>query len=98
MGCDTAPHTAPRQIGHHLRTVIRAPGQSDFVVQRPPADATPDVRELPAGAPWVALPEARLRSTEASALATRWVTVAALVMLFALLVLTVVGTHIPSGE
>jgi len=47
--------------------------------------------------PAIDLPEARLHSSEASAFATRWVVRAALLLLFALLVLTLVGTHIPSG-
>jgi hypothetical protein len=76
-------------------SVIRAPGQSDFVVQRPAPVTAP---ELPPGARAVALPEACLRSSEASAFATRWVMRAAFLALFVLLVLTVVGTHIPSGE
>lgn len=48
--------------------------------------------------PRIDLPEARLHSSEASAFATRWVMRAALVLLLALLVLTMIGPHIPSGE
>ena len=54
--------------------------------------------ELPAAAFPVSLPKAFLRSPEASAFATRWVMRATIVILFALLVLTLVGPHIPSGE
>lgn len=64
------------------------------MVQRP----APSAPELPPGAHAVGLPEARLRSPEASAFATRWVMRATFLLLFALFVLTVVGTHIPSGE
>jgi len=68
------------------------------VVQRSAPDEAPAAIELPPGARAVALPVARLRSPEASAFATRWVMRATFVLLFALFVLTVVGTHIPSGE
>ena len=44
------------------------------------------------------LPEAQLISTEASAFATRWVMRATFFVLFVLVVLCLVGTHIPSGE
>jgi len=72
----------------------RSSAQSDFTVVRVP-DAAPVV--LPEAAGPVALPRAELRTPFASALATRWVLRATFAMLFALLVLCVVGLHIPSG-
>lgn len=44
------------------------------------------------------LPEAKLRSNEASAAATKIVLTLTFVILAALVVLCVVGPHIPSGE
>ncbi|MEO7731580.1 MAG: hypothetical protein ABIY55_11450 [Kofleriaceae bacterium] len=70
----------------------RSSAQSDFTVVR-----APDPVVLPAAAGPVTLPRAELRTTEASALATRWVMRATFAMLFALLVLCMVGLHIPSG-
>jgi hypothetical protein len=74
----------------------RSAAQSDFVVHRPPPPATD-------GAPEEAgeqepLPRAELRSHEASAGATRWVMTLTFVVLAALVILCVVGPHIPAGE
>lgn len=71
--------------------MARSMEQSDFSVVR-----APDV-ELPAVAAPVALPSAP-SSTEAGALATRWVMRLTMVLLAALAILCVVGPHIPSGE
>jgi hypothetical protein len=57
-----------------------------------------ELSDLRTAAEPIMLPTAWLRSSEASAFATRWVMRAALVLLLALLVLTMVGPHIPSGE
>ncbi len=72
----------------------RSSAQSDFSVVRAP---DPVAVELPAAAGPVSLPRAELRTPEASARATRWILRATFVMLFALLVLCMVGLHIPSG-
>jgi hypothetical protein len=75
----------------------RSSAQSDFVVLADP-DPVPDP-ELPAAAGPVRLPpRAWLRSNEASAIATRIVMIATGLVLAALLVLTLVGPHIPAGE
>jgi|GEM_PF-3585241 len=76
------------------KEVPRSSAQSDFSVARAPE---PPPIELPAAAGPVSLPRAELHSTEASALATRWVMRATFVMLFALFVLCMVGLHIPTG-
>ncbi len=46
----------------------------------------------------VELPEARLESPEASARATRWVMTLTFIVLAALVLLCLIGPHIPSGE
>jgi hypothetical protein len=74
----------------------RSSAQSDFSVDRLPDPAA--VVELPPVAGPVSLPRAELRSTEASAVATRWVMRATLLLLLALLILCLVGPHIPAGE
>ena len=71
--------------------MARSMEQSDFSVVR-----VADV-ELPVTARPVALPNAPA-SSEASALATRWVLRIAMVLLAALALLCMVGLHIPSGE
>jgi hypothetical protein len=75
----------------------RSAAQSDFVVRREPTEEVLVV-ELPDGAKAVDLPRAKLVSHEASARATRIVLWATLIMLAALVLLTVIGPHIPSGE
>jgi hypothetical protein len=75
--------------------MARSPFQSDFVVHR---DEPPPPVELPEQAGAVMLPPATLRSPEASARATRWVMILTFIVLAALLVITVVGPHIPTGE
>jgi hypothetical protein len=73
----------------------RSEAQSDFAVVRPPA---PVVIELPEIAGAVSLPRAQVRTTEAGAFATRWVMRATLLLLLALIVLCMIGPHIPAGE
>ena len=75
--------------------MARSPFQSDFVVQK---EEPPRPVELPEQAGPVTLPRATLESPEASARATRWVMILTFVVLAALVVLTVVGPHIPTGE
>ena len=53
---------------------------------------------LPASALPVGLPDARVISSQAGALTSRWVMRATWLMLLALGVLCLVGPHIPSGE
>lgn len=74
---------------------IFSPGQSDFTVTRQPPV---EVVELPEGAKIVHLPKAELRTNEATASSVKWVYILTAVVLFALLVITVVGPHIPAGE
>jgi hypothetical protein len=70
----------------------RSEAQSDFSISRSPEVV------LPAGAAPVALPAAQAVTSEAGALATRWVLRLTVLLLFALAVLCAVGPHIPSGE
>jgi hypothetical protein len=74
----------------------RPPGQSDFVFRAPVEELA--MIELPASADPVELPRAVLRSHEASARATRVVLTATWIMLGILLLLCMIGPHIPSGE
>ena len=74
--------------------MARSPFQSDFVIQR---DEPPPPVALPEGADAVTLPTATLRSPEASARATRWVLILTFVVLAALVVLCMVGPHLPGG-
>ncbi len=75
---------------------IFSPAQSDFTVTRePPVEV---VIELPEGAKVVQLPRAELRTNEASASSVKWVYILTALVLFALVVITVVGPHIPAGE
>jgi len=76
----------------------RSSAQSDFVVT-PRRQELPSV-ELPNEARPIQLPlpRALLRSDEASAAATRWVMWFVWIVLGLLLVLTLVGPHIPGGE
>ena len=76
----------------------RSAAQSDFVVVSRPPEA-----DLPAGpigdaTGAVELPRAVLRSTEASARATRLVMTWTFLVLTALALLTLIGPHVPSGE
>ncbi len=75
--------------------MARSPFQSDFVVHR---DEPPPPVQLPVGADAVALPVARLRSSEASARATRAVYIMTFIVLALLVVICAVGPHIPGGE
>lgn len=65
----------------------RSAMQSDFSVEREPEPE--DAAELP---------QAIVRTTEASARATKIVMTFTFVMLLALLLLTMIGPHIPAGE
>ena len=73
----------------------RSSAQSDFVIQ-----AAPEVFEveLPPETNAVSLPKATWRTNMASARATKWVLAFVFLTLLLLLVLTVVGPHIPGGE
>jgi len=73
----------------------RSAAQSDFAVVRAP---DPVVIELPELAAAVTLPRAQVHTTEAGAFATRWVMRATLLLLLALVILCMIGPHIPSGE
>jgi hypothetical protein len=73
-----------------------SPAQSDIPVTREPMVEV--VVELPEGAKIVHLPKAELRSNEASAASVKWVYILTAIVLFGLLVITVVGPHIPAGE
>lgn len=75
--------------------MARSAFQSDFVVER---NEPPPPVALPEGAQAVSLPVATLRSTEASARATRWVYIATFIVLTMLVVLCAVGPHIPGGQ
>lgn len=75
--------------------MARSPFQSDFVVTREPEPAPV---ELPGTADPVALPKATLESNEASARSVKWVYILMFVVLAALLLITVIGPHIPAGE
>jgi len=76
--------------------MARSAAQSDFVIRTEPEVVDPV--ELPSSASPVELPRAVLRSTEASATATRWVMTLMFLMLAGLAILLAVGPHIPSGE
>jgi hypothetical protein len=76
--------------------MARSPFQSDFVIRK--EEPPPPPVELPEQAGPVQLPQATLQSPEASARATRWVMILTFLVLAALVVLTVVGPHIPAGE
>jgi hypothetical protein len=77
----------------------RSQAQSDFVVYpaAAPTDGTQPVEPVDEAAPG-ALPPAALRSVEASATATRWVMALTWFMLILLVLLCLIGPHIPSGE
>ena len=84
--------------------MARSQAQSDFVVYptSPTAPSAPveAVADGAEGAPRVGArdPEATVRSSEASAFATRWVMGLTWFVLLALVLLCVIGPHIPSGE
>jgi hypothetical protein len=79
----------------------RSAAQSDFVVQSPPPE--PEEAELVAapigeGTGPVELPRARRRTRFASERATRVVMTFTFIVLAALMLLTMIGPHIPAGE
>ena len=72
--------------------MARGEGASDFVFESPePIDV-----ELPPKAQVVELP--KVDPNAASARSTRWVMWLVLAVLLSLVLLTVIGPHIPSGE
>ena len=71
----------------------RSSAQSDFVIAAPPQEV-----ELPEPAKVASLPRAIWRTHLASKRATFWVYAFVGLTLFLLLVLTLVGPHIPGGE
>ena len=73
----------------------RPPGQSDFVFEQPVEIV--DV-ELPEEARVVQLPRATAISKFASAGATKWMLILTAAMLIALVLLLMIGPHIPAGE
>jgi hypothetical protein len=82
-----------------LRVIATDPQELPAVPRPVQFDELPPAAQLIAlPEPRVDLPEARLRSSEASAFATRWVMRAAFVLLLALFALLAIGPHIPSGE
>lgn len=72
-------------------------GQCDFAVAPGAATAGP-VDDAERAADAEPLPAAQLRSTEASALATRIVMHATWIMFVLLFLVAIIGPHIPSGE
>lgn len=70
-----------------------SPGQSDFTVG-PVATAEVQLED----GTTVQLPRAELRTNEASARSVKWVYILTAIVLFALIVITAVGPHIPAGE
>ena len=73
----------------------RSADQSDFVFERP---KDPEDVAMPKVADPVTLPKASLWANLASATATKWVLGFVAVVLLALLLMTLIGPHIPSGE
>lgn len=75
----------------------RSSAQSDFVIQSAPEEVLPEGPLGEATGP-VELPRVVLRSSEASARATRIVMTFTFVVLAVLVLLTMIGPHIPAGE
>lgn len=75
----------------------RSAAQSDFVVETTVPDVLPEDPIGDTTSP-VELPRAAVKSNQASAAATRFVMILALIVLGALMLLTVIGPHVPSGE
>jgi hypothetical protein len=73
-------------------------GQSDFVFEKPRDPENPENIELPKVADAIMLPKTSRWEHLASATATRWVLGFVFLALVLLVVLTLVGPHIPSGE
>lgn len=98
-GCDTRPQ--PAAAGSRITIGMpRSAAQSDFVVTPAPPVEDDELVGAPIGvgtAP-VELPRARLRTRFASARATRVVMTFTFIVLAALMLLTVIGPHIPAGE
>jgi hypothetical protein len=77
----------------------RSAAQSDFVVQAaPPPEVEEPVGPIGEATGVVELPRAVHRSPFASARATRLVMAFTFIVLGALLLLTIIGPHIPAGE
>jgi hypothetical protein len=86
----------------------RSSAQSDFVFTSGETDGAAadaaemaiavELEQLPPAAQPVALPKATLRTRFASARATKWVMGFTFFVLAILVIMTIVGPHIPSGE
>jgi hypothetical protein len=76
----------------------RSAAQSDFVVTAPPREEASPAAPIDGATGPVDLPRAQLRSTEASARATRLVMGFTFIVLSVLALLTMIGPHIPAGE
>ncbi len=106
-GCDTAPHAPPPEIQHHS-AMPRSSAQSDFVVEPrapqpgdrgwPAAAADEPQATVPTQLDAVQLPRAVGRTPYASERSTKIVMTLTFIVLAALVLLTLVGAHIPSGE
>jgi hypothetical protein len=75
----------------------RSSAQSDFVIQSAPEEVL-HVGPIGEATSPVELPRVVLRSSEASARATRVVMTFTFVVLAVLVLLTMIGPHIPAGE
>ncbi len=73
-------------------------GQCDFAVASGATAEGEEATDAERSADAAPLPAAQLRSTEASAVATRVVMHATWIMFVLLFLVAVIGPHIPSGE
>ena len=76
----------------------RSAAQCDFDVTSPPDDAPAIEGPIAPGTEVVELPRAAVRTTQASARATRIVMGFTWFVLAVLALLTLIGPHVPSGE
>jgi hypothetical protein len=76
----------------------RSAAQSDFVVQTSPPEEELSDGPIGDGTGPVELPRAAVRTTQASERATRFVMTLTLIVLGLLVLLTLIGPHVPSGE
>jgi len=89
----------PARDGRIRIGMPRSAAQSDFVVQAaPPPEMEAPVGPIGEGTDAVELPRAVIRSPFASERATRLVMAFTFIVLGALLLLTMIGPHIPAGE
>jgi hypothetical protein len=75
----------------------RSAAQSDFVVQSSPPTEAPPAGPIGEATGPVELPRARLRTPFASERATRLVMSFTFIVLAVLVLLTLIGPHVPSG-